>query len=84
MYKMKIQLYDPKSSEIKGKFFPEEAFFVIITEKLLKNNTKASSSPQILNLNWDVYVPSTGFSPPSPTEAEGASALFSKKLLNQR
>ena len=49
--KMKIQLYDPKSSEIRGNFFPEEAFFVIITEKLLKNNTKASSPPRMLNLN---------------------------------
>lgn len=49
--KMKIQWYDPKSSEIQGDFFPQKSHLVIITEKLLKNDTKASFQPWVLNLN---------------------------------
>lgn len=49
--KMKVQWYDPKSSEIRGEIFPKKSHLVITTEKLLKNDTKASFQLSMLNLN---------------------------------
>lgn len=45
-----------------GRFFSQKSHLVITTEKLLKNDTKASFQLRMLNLNWDVYVLRTGFS----------------------